>query len=169
MRILGIDPGLGHTGWGIIDHVGSRLSFVAAGIIEAKTTLDMAERLKFIHDEMHIIIKQYQPITAAIEETFVNTNAKSSLKLGQARGVAMLVPAIHGIDVSEYAANLVKKSVVGSGHAGKEQVQMMIKILLPSCGEVGADAADALSVAICHAHHRHSNDLILRQQLGQKR
>jgi crossover junction endodeoxyribonuclease RuvC len=162
MRILGIDPGLGHTGWGIIDHVGSRLSFVAAGVIEPDTKLPAAERLKIIHDELHKIIQLYQPITAAIEETFVNANAKSSLKLGQARGVSMLVPALNGIEVAEYAANTVKKSVVGAGHAAKEQVQMMIKMLLPACGEVGADAADALSVAICHAHHSHHNNLILK-------
>lgn len=162
-RILGIDPGLGHTGWGIIDHAGSRLSFVAAGIINANPKISMAERLKHIHDEMCKIIDLHAPVEAAIEETFVNTNAKSSLKLGQARGVAMLVPALKGLDVAEYAANLIKKSVVGSGHADKTQVQMMIKILLPNCGEVGADAADALSVAICHAHHRQSNQLILKK------
>lgn len=162
IRILGIDPGLGHTGWGVIESHGSRLSFIAAGIIHADPKLDMAIRLKFIHDEMNKIIELYDPLEAAIEETFVNTNAKSSLKLGQARGVAMLVPALHAMDVEEYAANLVKKSVVGSGHADKTQVQMMIKILLPNCGEVGADAADALSVAICHAHHRQSRDLILK-------
>lgn len=164
MRILGIDPGLGHTGWGIIDHKGSRLSFVAAGVIEPNTKLEMAERLKIIHDELHKIIEVYQPVAAALEETFVNTNAKSSLKLGQARGVAMLVPALNGLMVSEYAANTVKKSVVGAGHADKTQVQMMVKMLLPNCGEVGADAADALSVAICHAHHSQTNHLILKTQ-----
>jgi crossover junction endodeoxyribonuclease RuvC len=163
MRVLGIDPGLGHTGWGVIDHVGSKLTFVAAGIIHSDTKADMAERLKYIHDEMNKIITLYVPIEAAIEETFVNTNAKSSLKLGQARGVAMLVPALHGIPVAEYATNMVKKSVVGSGHADKTQVQMMIKMLLPTCGEVGADAADALSVAICHAHHSQTRNLILKK------
>lgn len=167
MRVLGIDPGLGHTGWGVIDQTGSKLSFVAAGIIHTETKADMADRLKFIHDELNKIMELHRPIEAAIEETFVNTNAKSSLKLGQARGVAMLVPALHGIPVTEYAANLVKKSVVGSGHADKTQVQMMIKMLLPnfvaSCGEVGADAADALSVAICHAHHSQTRNLILKK------
>jgi crossover junction endodeoxyribonuclease RuvC len=163
MRVLGIDPGLGHTGWGVIDHEGSRLSFVAAGIIHSDTKEGMAERLKYIHDEMNKIIKLHTPVEVAIEETFVNTNAKSSLKLGQARGVAMLVPALHGLLVTEYAANLVKKSVVGSGHADKTQVQMMVKMLLPNCGEVGVDAADALSVAICHVHHSQTRNLILKK------
>ncbi len=153
MRVLGIDPGLERTGWGIIDHEGSRLSFVAAGIIRSKPTETMAVRLCRIDCELTKVIEQFKPETAAIEETFVNKNSGSSLKLGQARGVAIVSPARFGLEVAEYAANTVKKSVVGAGHAAKEQVGMMIKILLPTSGELGADAADALAVAICHAHH----------------
>lgn len=153
MRVLGIDPGLERTGWGIIDHEGSRLSFVAAGVIRSKASEKMAERLVRIDMELTKICENYKPDTAAIEETFVNTNSASSLKLGQARGVAILSPARFGLDVGEYAANTVKKSVVGAGHAAKDQIAMMIKVLLPTSGELSADAADALAVAICHAHH----------------
>ena len=160
MRVLGIDPGLENTGWGIIESEGSRLSFIAAGIVKTKPSTPMAERLLKIDEELTLVLNQWQPETAAIEETFVNMNAASSLKLGQARGVAMLVPARFGLPVAEYATNLVKKSVVGSGHAAKDQVGMMIKMLLPGCGELGADAADALAVAICHAHHAQSQHMI---------
>lgn len=153
MRVLGIDPGLERTGWGIIDHQGSRLTFIAAGVIKSKSTETMAVRLCRIDAELTKVIEAYKPDTAAIEETFVNTNSASSLKLGQARGVAILSPARFGLDVAEYAANTVKKSVVGAGHAAKDQVGMMIKVLLPTSGELEADAADALAVAICHAHH----------------
>lgn len=153
MRVLGIDPGLERTGWGIIDHQGSRLSFVAAGVIKSKASETMAVRLCRIDAELTKIVEAYKPDTSAIEETFVNTNSASSLKLGQARGVAILSPARFGLEVAEYAANTVKKSVVGAGHAAKDQVGMMIKVLLPTSGELEADAADALAVAICHAHH----------------
>lgn len=153
MRVLGIDPGLERTGWGIIDHQGSRLTFIAAGVIKSKSTETMAVRLCRIDAELTKVIEAYKPGTAAIEETFVNTNSASSLKLGQARGVAILSPARFGLEVAEYAANTVKKSVVGAGHAAKDQVGMMIKVLLPTSGELEADAADALAVAICHAHH----------------
>ncbi|OFW87576.1 MAG: crossover junction endodeoxyribonuclease RuvC [Alphaproteobacteria bacterium RIFCSPHIGHO2_12_FULL_45_9] len=153
MRVLGIDPGLERTGWGIIDHQGSRLTFIAAGVIKSKSTETMAVRLCRIDAELTKVIEAYKPDTAAIEETFVNTNSASSLKLGQARGVAILSPARFGLEVAEYAANTVKKSVVGAGHAAKDQVGMMIKVLLPTSGELEADAADALAVAICHAHH----------------
>lgn len=153
MRVLGIDPGLERTGWGIVDHQGSRLSFVAAGVIKSKSTETMAVRLCRIDQELTKIVAAYHPDTAAIEETFVNTNSASSLKLGQARGVAILSPARFGLDVAEYAANTVKKSVVGAGHASKDQIGMMVKVLLPTSGELEADAADALAVAICHAHH----------------
>ena len=160
MRVLGIDPGLENTGWGIIESEGSSLRFIAAGIVKTKPATPMAERLLKIDEELTLVLNQWQPEMAAIEETFVNMNAASSLKLGQARGVAMLVPARYGIPVAEYATNLVKKSVVGSGHAAKDQVGMMIKMLLPGCGELGADAADALAVAICHAHHAQSQHMI---------
>jgi crossover junction endodeoxyribonuclease RuvC len=153
MRVLGIDPGLERTGWGIIESEGSRLSFIAAGVIRSKPSETMAVRLCRIDTELSKIIETYKPETAAIEETFVNSNSASSLKLGQARGVAILGPARAGLEVGEYAANTVKKSVVGAGHASKDQIGMMIKVLLPTSGELAADAADALAVAICHAHH----------------
>lgn len=153
MRVLGIDPGLERTGWGIIESEGSRLSFIAAGVIRSKPTETMAVRLCRIDRELSQILETYRPDTAAIEETFVNKNANSSLKLGQARGVAILAPARCGLEVAEYAANTVKKSVVGAGHAAKDQIGMMIKVLLPTSGDLAADAADALAVAICHAHH----------------
>lgn len=160
MRILGLDPGLERTGWGVVDSCGSSLTFVAAGVIATRPADPVAERLLKIDCELNRVLEMWSPEAAAIEETFVNKNAASSLKLGQARGVAMLVPARHGLPVAEYAANLVKKSVVGAGHAAKEQVGLMIKILLPGAGTLTADAADALAVAICHAHHAQSNQLI---------
>lgn len=157
MLILGIDPGLQKTGWGIISAEGNSLKFVASGLIKPDAKQDLPMRLKDIDNGMNEIIKQYQPNSAAIEETFVNKNPASALKLGVARGVAMVVPARCGIDVAEYPANLVKKSIVGSGHASKDQMGMMIKTLLPSCGAPSEDEADALAVAICHAHHAQSN------------
>lgn len=160
MRVLGIDPGLENTGWGIVDSQGSRLIFIAAGVVKTKPADPVAQRLLRIHEGLSQVIRDWQPETSAIEETFVNKNAASSLKLGQARGVAILVPASYGLEVAEYSANLVKKSVVGTGHAAKDQVGMMIKMLLPGCGEMAADAADALAVAICHVHHAQSNQMI---------
>ena len=152
MRIIGLDPGLQHTGWGIIDQDGSRLSFVAAGRISSVATRPLAERLVEIYAGLTAVIDAHQPDTAAVEETFVNKNPTSTLKLGLARGVVLLTPALHKLEVFEYPANLVKKSVVGAGHAGKEQVQFMVKRLLPACGVTQADAADALAAAIAHAH-----------------
>ncbi|HRK98007.1 MAG TPA: crossover junction endodeoxyribonuclease RuvC [Alphaproteobacteria bacterium] len=156
VRILGIDPGLERTGWGVIESEGSRLTFLAAGVILSKPTESMATRLNRIDTELSKIVQQWHPQIAAIEETFVNKNAASSLKLGQARGVAIVAPARSGLEVAEYSANTVKKTVVGVGHAGKDQIGMMIKVLLPKAGELTADAADALAVAICHAHHAQS-------------
>lgn len=156
MRILGIDPGLQKMGWGIIESNGHRLSFVACGLVKTTAKLSLPERLAQIDAGVLDIIERFSPEQAAIEETFVNTNAASSLKLGAARGVAMVVPARLGLIVGEYPANLVKKSVVGAGKAGKDQVGMMIRTLLPACGEIGEDEADALAVAICHAHHASS-------------
>lgn len=153
MRIIGLDPGLQHTGWGIIDQDGSRLSFVAAGRISSVASQPLAERLVEIHAGLVAVIDAHQPDTAAVEETFVNKNPTSTLKLGLARGVALLTPALHKLKVYEYPANLIKKSVVGAGHAGKEQVQMMVRVLLPASQAESPDAADALAVAICHAHH----------------
>ncbi|MCI5060797.1 MAG: crossover junction endodeoxyribonuclease RuvC [Alphaproteobacteria bacterium] len=153
MKILGIDPGLQKTGWGIIESVGHNLSFVACGLIKTTPSKTLPQRLGEIDDQMSEIIERFMPDQAAIEETFVNNNSASSLKLGAARGVAMVVPARQGLIVGEYPANLVKKSVVGAGKAGKGQVGMMIRTLLPACGDIGEDEADALAVAICHAHH----------------
>ena len=153
MRIIGLDPGLQHTGWGIIDQDGSRLSFVAAGRISSVASQPLAERLVDIHAGLIAVLDAHQPDTAAVEETFVNKNPTSTLKLGLARGVALLTPALHKLKVYEYPANLIKKSVVGAGHAGKEQVQMMVRVLLPASQAESPDAADALAVAICHAHH----------------
>lgn len=157
MRLLGLDPGLQHTGWGVIEADGSRLSFVAAGTVNSNPKRPLSERLVEIHDGLRSVIDQWEPVEAAVEETFVNKNPTSTLKLGLARGVVLLTPALFGLKVAEYPANLVKKSVVGAGHAAKEQVQMMVRVLLPASGAAeSADAADALAVAICHAHHRAS-------------
>ncbi|MBL9034657.1 MAG: crossover junction endodeoxyribonuclease RuvC [Rhodospirillaceae bacterium] len=155
MRLLGLDPGLQHTGWGVIEADGSRLSFVAAGTVNSDSKRPLAERLVQIHDGLRTVIDQWEPVEAAVEETFVNKNPTSTLKLGLARGVVLLTPALFNLKVAEYPANLIKKSVVGAGHAAKEQVQMMVRVLLPASGDAdSADAADALAVAICHAHHR---------------
>ena len=149
-----MDPGLRHTGWGVIDAWDNRLAFVADGIISTDSSMALADRLSELYRSLSDVIAQFGPAEAAVEETFVNKNAVSTLKLGQARGVSLLAPARAGLVVSEYPPNLVKKTVVGPGHAGKEQVQMMVRTLLPGCRISGADAADALAVAICHAHHR---------------
>ncbi len=154
MRLLGLDPGLRHTGWGVIESDGYRLSHVANGVVSVDVALSLAERLAKLHEGLVAVIERYKPCEAAVEETFVNRNAASTLKLGQARGIALLAPAQAGILVAEYTPNMVKKSVVGAGHAAKEQIQMMVATLLPGVELAGADAADALAVAICHAHHR---------------
>ena len=152
MRMIGLDPGLNNTGWGIVDFQSGRLSFVAAGVLKPRSDGAMADRLKALFSGILAVLEEYQPHTAAVEETFVNTNPRSALILGQARGIALMTPAFYGIPVAEYAANTIKKSVVGAGHADKTQVQAMIKLLLPSSGAQAADAADALAVAICHSH-----------------
>ena len=154
LTILGIDPGLRHTGWGVITQDGNRLSFVAAGRISPSADIAMASRLHVLAQGIADILLKYKPDETAIEETFVNKNAASALKLGQARGAAMLAMAQGGLDVAEYAANRIKQSVTGYGHADKDQIQSMIGILLPGSGKLVADAADALAVAITHAHHR---------------
>lgn len=153
MRLIGLDPGLRHTGWGVIDVQDNRLIHVADGRIDVPDNLPMAARLLALHDGLEAVLARFRPAEAAVEETFVNKNASSTLKLGLARGIAMLVPGRAGLPVAEYAANAVKKSVVGAGHAGKQQVEMMVRVLLPGCLADTADAADALAVAICHAHH----------------
>lgn len=152
--ILGIDPGLQHTGWGVVAAHGNQLSFVACGTIHTDTKRQMAERLRQLHDGIKEVVTLYHPQEAAVEETFVNKNFASSLKLGQARGAILLSLSLAGLGCEEYSANLVKKSVVGTGHADKAQVAMMVKTLLPASDAKGADAADALAVAICHAHQR---------------
>ena len=154
VRIIGIDPGLRRCGWGIIESSGNRLSFVACGTITPPTDGTLATRLVELHHGISAVIEEHAPDEAAVEETFVSAGARSALQLGQARGVVLMTPALRGLPVGEYAANLIKKSVVGTGHAEKAQVQMMIKILLPTATFKGADAADALAIAICHAHHR---------------
>ena len=153
MRVLGLDPGLRHTGWGVIDVAGNRLRYVADGVVHAPTNLPLAERLVALFRQLNLVIERFRPDEAAVEESFVNKNAASTLKLGVARGVVLLAPAERGVPVAEYSANLIKKSVVGAGHAEKAQVQMMVRRLLPGCVIVEPDAADALAVAICHAHH----------------
>jgi crossover junction endodeoxyribonuclease RuvC len=154
LRILGLDPGLRATGWGLIESQGTRLSYLASGVITSSADDPLAMRLKTLYEGLHQVMANWQPDEAAVEETFVNTNAQSTLKLGHARAVALLVPALAGLPVAEYAANLVKKSVVGTGHADKKQIQAMIKVLLPKAATNSADAADALAVAITHAHGR---------------
>ena len=150
-------------GWGIIETRGNRLSYVADGIITSDAQLPLAKRLLQLHDGLVAVVDSFAPVEVAVEETFVNTNAASTLKLGQARGIALLVPARFGLAVAEYPPNLVKKSVVGVGHAAKGQIQMMVRTLLPGCLSASPDAADALAVAICHAHHRSLPALIAAQ------
>ncbi|MGL5362145.1 MAG: crossover junction endodeoxyribonuclease RuvC [Bosea sp. (in: a-proteobacteria)] len=161
-RIIGIDPGLRRTGWGIVTSEGTRLTFVACGIVESDAALTLAERLRQLHAGLEAVLQEHAPDEAAVEETFVNRDPQSALKLGQARGIALVVPALRGLSVDEYAANLVKKTVVGVGHADKVQVQAMIRVLLPKANTKSADAADALAVAICHAQHRGSRALLAR-------
>ncbi|GAB5388407.1 MAG: crossover junction endodeoxyribonuclease RuvC [Alphaproteobacteria bacterium] len=153
MRIIGIDPGLQKMGWGVIDAEGSSLRYVAAGTVGSTAGYPLADRLCQLYDRLTVVIEAHNPDQAAVEETFVNVNPVSTLKLGAARGVALVVPARMGLPVGEYPANLIKKSVVGNGHANKDQVEMMIRTLMPTADFKGADAADALAVAITHAHH----------------
>ena len=154
IRILGIDPGLRNTGWGMIEAAGSRLSFLGCGSIRTDPQTSLAERLALIHRSIARLIDDERPAEAAVEETFVNRDPQSTLKLGQARGAAITALALKDLPVSEYAANLIKKTVVGVGHAEKTQVAMMVRMLLPASNAMSPDAADALAVAICHAQHR---------------
>ena len=159
VRIIGIDPGLRNTGWGVIEVDGTRLSYIADGSVHSDADAPLALRLLQIHTQLVEILQRYAPDEAAIEETFVNKDARATLKLGQARGAAMLAPALAGISVAEYAPNVVKKSVVGAGHAEKDQVKHMVKVLLPRAELNTADSTDALAIAICHAHHRGTQTL----------
>jgi crossover junction endodeoxyribonuclease RuvC len=154
IRILGVDPGLRSTGWGLIEAAGSRLSYLACGSIKTDSAQALAGRLATIHASLAALIEREAPHEAAVEETFVNRDPQSTLKLGQARGAALAALALTGLPVAEYAANLIKKTVVGVGHAEKRQVAMMVKRLLPASNAASPDAADALAVAICHAQHR---------------
>ncbi|MFN3938516.1 MAG: crossover junction endodeoxyribonuclease RuvC [Gemmobacter sp.] len=155
MRVLGIDPGLRNLGWGIIEVIGGRIGHVANGICHSREG-DLAGRLLALHGQLTAVVDEYRPDVAAVELTFVNKDAVATLKLGQARGVALLVPAQAGLAVGEYAPNAVKKTVVGVGHAAKVQIDHMVRLHLPGVSIAGPDAADALAVAICHAHHLQS-------------
>ena len=161
-RLLGIDPGLRFTGWGLLEATGSRLRHLADGVIATDGDESVPERLRFLHDALAALLAEHRPDEAAVEETYVNRNGAATLKLGYARGVALLAPALLGIPVTEYGAKAVKKAVVGTGGASKEQVALMVRRLLPVRTEIPgaatrrADASDALAVAICHAHHRAS-------------
>lgn len=155
MRVLGIDPGLRNLGWGVIDVAGSRLTHIGNGIIHSEGE-DLATRLLSLHVALCEVIARFAPTAAAVEQTFVNKDAVATLKLGQARGIALLAPAQAGLAVGEYAPNAVKKAVVGVGHADKAQVAHMVRFQLPGVALAGPDAADALAIAICHAHHLQS-------------
>ena len=156
IRIIGIDPGLRRTGWGIVETLGNSLRFVASGTVTSDNKLDLASRLRHIHDGLSQIVHAHRPEEAAVEQTFVNKDAVATLKLGQARGIALLVPSLAGLPVAEYAPNAVKKAVIGVGHGEKRQIHMMVKVLMPKATFDTDDAADALAIAICHCHHRQS-------------
>jgi crossover junction endodeoxyribonuclease RuvC len=156
VRILGIDPGLRRMGWGIVESSGSKLTYISSGTVTSDAAMALCERLAELFAGIEAIIAKWQPHEAAVEETFVNRDAHATLKLGQARGIALLAPARAGLPVAEYAPNLIKKTVTGSGHAEKGQIQAMIGFLLPKAAPDTPDAADALAIAIAHAHHRQS-------------
>lgn len=159
VRILGIDPGLQRTGWGVIETAGNRLVFIGAGTIASEKNQPLAYRLLQLAEGLDLIIGSLNPSEAAMETTFVNADGASTLKLGQARGALLVTLSRHGLGVSEYAPNSVKKAVTGAGHADKGQIQAMVTMLLPKAQYDGADSADALAIAICHAHHRTARDL----------
>src|ERR1700742_1758825 len=162
IRILGIDPGLRRTGWGVIEIEGNRLTFVGCGSVEPADDLPLASRLLAIHEGLAGVLGDFRPAEAAVEQTFVNKDGVATLKLGQARRRGMLAPAMFGISVAEYAPNQVKKTVVGAGHADKNQIMVMLKVLLPKAEPKSSDAADALAIAITHAHHRTSAAMRLK-------
>ena len=162
VRVLGLDPGLQHTGWGLIESSGSRLRHLGDGVVSTGAELPLAERLSQIYRALSALLELHRPDEAAVEHTYVNKNPGAALKLGQARGVVLLAPALTGIPVAEYQAMEVKRAVVGTGHADKVQVQDMVRRLLPGAVIRRADAADALAVAICHAHHRASRAALAR-------
>ena len=158
MRVLGIDPGLRTMGWGVIDVAGSRITHVANGHCTSASGEELSQRLLSLYQQLTRIVETYAPTTAAVEQTFVNRDGAGTLKLGQARGIAMLAPAAAGLKIGEYAPNAVKKSVVGVGHAAKAQIDHMVRLQLPGVQIAGPDAADALAIAICHAHHAQSSN-----------
>jgi len=160
IRIVGIDPGLRRTGWGVIESDGVRLVYVASGVITSEADDALSVRLLSLHTGLRAVIAMHAPQEAAVEETFVNDNARATLKLGQARGIAMLVPAQSGLKVAEYAPNQIKKTVTGVGHGEKAQVAAMVGMLLPKAKPDSPDESDALAIAICHAHHRKSRELL---------
>ncbi len=153
MRVLGLDPGLRHTGWGVIEAEGNHLRHLANGVVVSDAKADLAQRLLQLHRGIAEVVERYAPQAAAVEVTLANKNPSSTLKLGMARGIALLTPALSDLPVAEYLPMIVKKAVVGTGHADKEQVEMMVGRLLPGCSIAAPDAADALAVAICHSHH----------------
>jgi crossover junction endodeoxyribonuclease RuvC len=156
IRIIGIDPGLRRTGWGVIDLDGQRLIYVACGTAHSPETGDLGVRLLMLHSALTQVVAAFAPDEAAVEATFVNKDAAATLKLGQARGIALVVPASAGLPIAEYAPNLVKKTIIGAGHGDKAQIRMMLRVLLPKAAPRSHDAADALAIAITHAHHRAS-------------
>ena len=156
IRIVGIDPGLRRTGWGVVETIGNSLRFVASGTVTSDNKCDLASRLCQLHQGLTAVLAHHQPDEAAVEQTFVNKDAVATLKLGQARGIALLVPSLAGLPVAEYAPNAVKKAVIGVGHGEKRQIHMMVKVLMPKATFDTDDAADALAIAICHSHHRQS-------------
>jgi crossover junction endodeoxyribonuclease RuvC len=168
IRIIGIDPGLRRTGWGIVESDGVRLSYVASGLLTSDGDDELAYRLRELYDGLSSVIASFKPHEAAIEETFVNKDARATLKLGQARGMALLAPARQGLRIAEYPPNVVKKAVVGAGHAEKKQVQVMIGFLLPKATFESADEADALAIAICHANYRSSVQAIAARQVRER-
>lgn len=165
VRIIGIDPGLRRTGWGVIESDGVRLTYVDSGYVASDGDDVLAYRLREIFDGLTSVIASFRPREAAVEETFVNSNPRATLKLGQARGMALLAPAKQGLTVAEYPPNLIKKSVVGAGHADKRQIQLMVKMLMPKATFENADEADALAIAICHANHRSSPEAKLARRI----
>ncbi len=159
IRIIGIDPGLRRTGWGVIETDGVKLGFIACGSVSSGNAESLGVRLRQIFDGLMGVLAELEPAEAAIEQTFVNRDAAATLKLGQARGIAMLVPAMAGLSIAEYAPNAVKKTVIGVGHGDKDQIRAMVRCLLPKAIPDSADAADALAIAITHAHSRKSSKL----------
>jgi crossover junction endodeoxyribonuclease RuvC len=164
IRIIGIDPGLRATGWGVIESWGTRIGHIASGTVRPVESETLARRLCELHRGLSSVIEEFRPDEAAVEETFVNRNPQSALKLGHARGIALAAPALAGLSVAEYAANLIKKTVTGTGHAQKGQVALMVAVLLPGSCAQGADAADALAVAITHARIRSTAGVFLKRE-----